>query len=130
MFKSPYTSCWECVRKTYQTEGLKAFYRSYTTQLTMNVPFQSLHFVVYEFMTTLTNKDRVYNPLAHMFSGAMAGGIASAVTTPLDVCKTLLNTQESTAVNATGQGHITGLTNAFRTVYRLGGIRGYFQVCT
>ncbi len=29
-----------------------------------------------------------------MISGAFAGGIAAALTTPLDVCKTLLNTQQ------------------------------------
>jgi len=28
-----------------------------------------------------------------MISGGVAGGLAAAITTPLDVCKTLLNTQ-------------------------------------
>lgn len=28
-----------------------------------------------------------------MVCGALAGGLSAAVTTPLDVCKTLLNTQ-------------------------------------
>lgn len=60
----------------------------------MNVPFQSLHFVSYEFCQNITNPDRSYNPSAHMVSGAIAGGVAAALTTPLDVCKTLLNTQE------------------------------------
>ena len=94
----------------------------------MNIPFQSLHFMVYEFMTTVTNPERVYNPSAHMISGALAGAFAAAVTTPLDVCKTLLNTQESTALHSLGQTQISGLTHAFRTVYVVGGIKGYFQV--
>ena len=128
MYNSPYASVWACIRTTYQAEGLRAFYRSYTTQLTMNVPFQSIHFMVYEWMQGITNQERRYNPQAHMISGAMAGALAAAVTTPLDVCKTLLNTQESTALHSVGQSHISGLGHAFRTVYRLGGIRGYFQV--
>lgn len=87
--------------KTYQTEGLRAFYRSYTTQMTMNIPFQSVHFVMYELVQRHMNRDGTYNPPAHMVSGALAGAVAAAVTTPLDVCKTLLNTQQAT--------HATGL---------------------
>jgi len=130
MYKSPYASVWACIRTVYATEGLRAFYRSYVTQLTMNVPFQSIHFMVYESMQGVTNEGRQYNPKAHMLSGAMAGAIAAAVTTPLDVCKTLLNTQESTALSSLRQTRIRGLSHAFRTVYHLGGVRGYFQGAT
>ncbi|CAL8082385.1 unnamed protein product [Orchesella dallaii] len=127
MYASPYKSCWDCIRKTYRAEGAIAFYRSYTTQLSMNIPFQSLHFVVYESMQNITNKEKTYNPKAHMVSGAMAGALASAVTTPLDVCKTLLNTQETTTLKTLGKPQITGMMYAIRTVYQIGGIRGYFQ---
>lgn len=98
MYKSPYKSLLDCIASIYRTEGIRAFYRSYTTQLAMNVPFQSLHFVTYEFCQNVTNADRAYNPTAHMVSGAVAGGIAAALTTPLDVCKTLLNTQEGQVI--------------------------------
>ena len=47
---SPYGSSLECVRCIYRREGFVAFYRSYTTQLTLNVPFQTCHFVTYEFV--------------------------------------------------------------------------------
>jgi len=73
-------------------------------------------------------QEKRYNPKAHMVSGALAGAIAAAVTTPLDVCKTLLNTQERTVLKSMGRNHISGLMIAFKTVYRLGGARGYFQV--
>lgn len=46
------------------------------------------------------NKERKYNPLVHVIAGGAAGALASAFTTPLDVVKTLLNTQE-TGVGAT-----------------------------
>nr|CAH7743822.1 unnamed protein product [Callosobruchus chinensis] len=119
MVGSPYKSALRCAISIYQKEGLAAFYRSYTTQLTMNIPFQSLHFMVYELSQTFLNKDRVYNPVAHMASGAMAGGVASAITTPLDVCKTLLNTQQS--------GKPSGLVQAVKLVYRLGGPAAFFK---
>ncbi|XP_010887334.1 mitoferrin-2 [Esox lucius] len=135
MYKSPYGGVIDCVRAVWRTEGAAAFYRSYTTQLSMNVPFQALHFMTYEYLQELLNPHRQYKPSSHVVSGALAGAIAAAATTPLDVCKTLLNTQESlVGVPAAGQaggravhGHITGLAHAFRTVYRLGGLPGFFK---
>lgn len=56
-----------------------------------------------------------------MVSGALAGGIAAAITTPLDVCKTLLNTQEGL------KSKTTGLVEAIKTVYRVGGPGAYFK---
>lgn len=129
MFNSPYRGVLECMRCIWRSEGAGAFYRSYTTQLTMNVPFQALHFMTYEYLQELLNPHRLYNPSSHMISGALAGAVAAAATTPLDVCKTLLNTQETLALHSvtSSRGHITGLAHAFRTVYRLGGIPAYFK---
>ncbi|XP_066550055.1 mitoferrin-2 [Amia ocellicauda] len=128
MYNSPYRSVLDCMRAVWQKEGAGAFYRSYTTQLTMNVPFQALHFMAYESLQETLNPHRQYNPTSHMVSGALAGALAAAATTPLDVCKTLLNTQESLALHSLNvSGHISGLAHAFRTVYRLGGIPAYFK---
>ena len=128
MFKSPYKNVTECIRTILRTEGMHAFYRSYTTQLTMNIPFQSIHFVTYELGQEFLNPGRQYHPTSHMFSGAVSGAVAAAVTTPLDVCKTLLNTQEKNVL-ALGaqQTEIKGMVNAFRTVYQMSGVRGYFK---
>lgn len=123
MYNSPYHRVKDCVRAVWQNEGAGAFYRSYTTQLTMNVPFQAIHFMTYEFLQEHFNPQRRYNPSSHMLSGACAGAVAAAATTPLDVCKTLLNTQESLAWNS----NITGMANAFRTVYQVGGVTAYFR---
>ncbi|XP_015513560.1 mitoferrin-1 isoform X1 [Neodiprion pinetum] len=120
MYNSPHRNVIECLRHVYKTEGIGAFYRSYTTQLAMNVPFQSIHFIAYEYAQAWTNPDHIYNPGAHMISGAMAGAIAAAATTPLDVCKTLLNTQQ-------GGAQVEGMRDAFRTVYKFGGFQGYFR---
>ena len=125
VFGSPYKTCTECMRTILKEEGVHAFYRSYTTQLTMNIPFQSIHFIIYEVMQNLINMERHYDPATHMISGAAAGGIAAAVTTPLDVCKTLLNTQERCATERGGA--ISGLSAACRTVYEFRGFRGFFN---
>lgn len=120
MYNSPYRNVMSCIRHIYKTEGIFAFYRSYTTQLAMNVPYQSMHFIAYEFGQSIFNPDHTYNPKAHVIAGAMAGAIAAAATTPLDVCKTVLNTQQ-------GDVKVQGLVDAFKTVYKYGGIKGYFR---
>ncbi|XP_069836096.1 mitoferrin-2 isoform X1 [Dendropsophus ebraccatus] len=128
MYNSPYRRVTDCIRAVWRNEGAGAFYRSYTTQLTMNIPFQAIHFMTYEFLQENLNPHRQYNPTSHMVSGACAGAVAAAATTPLDVCKTLLNTQESLALNSLNMsGHITGMANAFRTVYQIGGVTAYFR---
>ncbi len=45
---SPYTGIVDCVFKMAGTEGLSSFYRSYRTTLVMNIPYQMIHFGIYE----------------------------------------------------------------------------------
>ena len=120
MFNSPYRSVTDCIIKTYKMEGVRAFYRAYTTQLTMNIPFQSIHFMTYEWTQTHFNPERMYNPKAHMLSGAIAGAVSAATTTPLDVCKTILNTQQQSLKPK-------GLLDAILLVYKVGGAKAYFR---
>ncbi|KPJ12118.1 Mitoferrin-1 [Papilio machaon] len=118
MLHSPYRGVWECARRIYRAEGLRAFYRSYGTQVAMNVPFQAVHFVTYEWCQARVNPTRAYDPAAHALSGGLAGALAAAATTPLDVCKTALNTQEATA---------DGLAQAAALVLRTSGLKGFFR---
>ncbi|XP_055331506.1 mitoferrin-1-like [Paramacrobiotus metropolitanus] len=137
MRNSPYRNTFQCMVSMYRSEGLKAFYRSYTTQLVMNIPFQASHFVIYESSQDVLNHSRQYSPATHVVSGAIAGGAAAALTTPLDVCKTLLNTQElmKKRVDAAGGvGNvrvngtvIKGLLGALSTIYAHRGMWGFFQ---
>ncbi|XP_055533491.1 mitoferrin [Wyeomyia smithii] len=121
MYNSPYRSIMHCARVVYQTEGFRAFYRSYSTQLVMNIPYSAIQFPTYEFLQKLLNKDNNYNPPVHMVAGGAAGAAASALTTPLDVCKTLLNTQED------GAGQTRGLIEAAKKIYRTAGPLGFFK---
>lgn len=114
MMYSPYGGSLECARCVYRTEGVAAFYRSYSTQLIMNVPFQSINFMAYEFWQQVSastiarnkvdlqvlNPEHRYDPKSHLFAGGFAGAMAAAVTTPLDCIKTVLNTQQTPEIDA------------------------------
>ena len=130
MFNSPYSSSFDCLRTVLRQEGVGVLYRAYFTQLSMNIPHQSVHFMMYEAGQDLLNADRHYRPLTHMTCGAVAGAVAAAVTTPFDVCKTLLNTQEHCALHALPDRQVRGLRHAAATVFRLSGLPGFFKGLT
>ncbi|EDV20053.1 uncharacterized protein TRIADDRAFT_32519 [Trichoplax adhaerens] len=128
IYKSPYRGAIHCIKEVYKSEGVKAFYRSYTTQLLMNIPFQCSHFLVYEYLRETLNPARTYDPKTHVIAGAAAGAFAASLTTPLDVAKTLLNTQEKSALKLTSnRRYVTGIYGALKTIYSMRGIAGYFQ---
>ncbi|GMS86136.1 hypothetical protein PENTCL1PPCAC_8311, partial [Pristionchus entomophagus] len=133
---SPYNGSLECARCIYRREGLVAFYRSYTTQLAMNVPFQTVHFIAYEFFQQILNPSHAYDPSSHLIAGGAAGGLAAALTTPLDCVKTVLNTQQRPEMQAAGgpanstvllkatTGY-RGFVEALRSIYNVRGIGGF-----
>ena len=127
---SPYSGCTNAAINIYQTEGLKAFYRSYLTQLSMNVPFQASLVTTYMAIQRFMNPNNEYSPLIHFVSGAVAGGVASTVTMPFDNCKTLLNTQEAGVLRKLEINEINGLTGAAKYVRRMVGLRGFFSGLT
>ena len=127
---SPYSSCTNAAITIYQTEGIRAFYRSYFTQLTMNLPFQASLVTTYMSIQRFLNPNNEYNPTIHFIAGALAGSVASTVTMPLDNCKTLLNTQEPGVLKKIAVSEINGLTGAARSVRRMVGLRGFFSGLT
>lgn len=118
----------------------------------MNIPFHSVHLITYELLQDYLNYARKYDPLSHVISGAGAGAIASAITTPLDVCKTLLNTQECCLASTGGPTcdlsrnptvtpirttntvvpieQARGLITAIRVIYIEGGLSAFFKGLT
>lgn len=123
MQNSVYRSVVSCARNVYATEGLRAFYISYPTTLTMTVPFTAVQFSVYEWAKKVINPSESYSPLTHVTAGGFSGAVAAAVTNPLDVAKTLLQTRgqstDSTIRNA------SGMAEALRIIKQREGWKGF-----
>lgn len=115
----------DCARTVYRTEGLRAFYVSYPTTLTMTIPFTAIQFSTYESLSKVLNPKKVYDPVTHMISGGLAGAAAAAATTPLDVIKTLLQTRGTSTDGRIRQAD--GLVEASKIVYERHGAMGFFR---
>ncbi|KAG0261932.1 Fe(2+) transporter [Actinomortierella ambigua] len=120
---SVYKNVMDCATKVWRAEGFRAFYISYPTTLTMTIPFQSIQFATYEYFRKALNPNGQYDPMTHIVSGGIAGGVAAAATTPLDVAKTLLQTRgEATDPRIR---NCSGLTDAFKLIYQRQGMAGF-----
>jgi len=77
----------------WKADGIKGFYRGFGTTVMREIPFTSLQFPMYEFFKQrlsyiLYEKSSSLRPYEASLCGSAAGGIAAALTTPLDVLKT------------------------------------------
>ncbi|CAG8648035.1 10291_t:CDS:2 [Paraglomus occultum] len=122
---STHRTVMECARTVYLREGLIAFYISYPTTLTMTIPFQAVQFSSYEYFRKVINPRGDYDPKTHVIAGGLAGAIAAAATTPLDVAKTLLQTRGTS--NDLRVRNCSGLFDAFRIIYENQGLKGFIR---
>ena len=98
MCNSPFNGCVECARCVFRREGWCAFYRSYftqvslnalvkkksivlTAQLLMNIPFQSVHFMIYEGGQQMMNPKREYDPKSHLVCGGRSPSVTITIKT-------------------------------------------------
>jgi len=109
----------------YTREGVRAFFISYPTTLSMTVPFQAIQFSTYEFASKVLTPGRRYDPLTHVVSGGIAGALAAAATTPLDVVKTMLQTRGSSEDPQIRT--VRGLMPAARIIYQREGMSGFMR---
>jgi len=123
LHNSEFRSVVTCAQTVFKNEGLAAFYISYPTTLTMTVPFTAAQFSVYEYIKRVLNPRNEYSPVSHIVAGGVAGGVAAAITTPLDVAKTMLQTRGTSSDKEIRTAR--GMMDALRIIYRREGLKGF-----
>lgn len=107
--------------QAYQTEGLcRGIYRGFGSTLLREIPFSLIQFPIWEYLkanwTATTGTPLTSGAVA--VCGAIAGGVAAAITTPLDVAKTRIMLADT----FDGTKHTAGMI--LRGIYREKGIKG------
>ncbi|ESX02806.1 hypothetical protein KL918_002422 [Ogataea parapolymorpha] len=69
---------------------LNGLYRGWSTTIMREIPFTIIQFPLYEYLKTLWGADGALSPARGAVCGSVAGGVAAAATTPLDLLKTRL----------------------------------------
>lgn len=123
LHQSEFRSVFTCARVVFRNEGLSAFYVSYPTTLAISIPFNAIQFTVYEQVKRMMNPGNNYSPATHVTAGAVAGAVAAAVTTPLDVAKTILQTRGT--AHESELRDVRGMWDAFRVIYTRDGLKGF-----
>eukprot|EP00938_MAST-03A_sp_MAST-3A-sp1_P003818 g3818.t1 len=81
-----------CFQSVIAKEGVRALYLSLPTTMIMNIPYGAVLVASHESIKRVLNPDGGQNAGAFLLSGALSGVLAAAVTNPLDVVKTKLQT--------------------------------------
>ena len=100
-----------CISHMARAEGMRSFFVSLPTTLTMNLPFGAVTVASNESLKELlAGPNGEQSVFTYLRAGSGAGAIAATATTPLDMIKTRLQTQQLKAV-ASGRGSVPQLSH-------------------
>lgn len=113
------------IRTILRVDGPRGFYAGYASTVAREIPFDAIQFVAYEAVKRRAVRVRGRDLLLweNALAGAVSGGIAAAVTTPLDVIKTRLMTQ---TLRPAAERY-AGWRDAFKTIVAAEGARALFR---
>ncbi|TEB40123.1 S-adenosylmethionine transporter [Coprinellus micaceus] len=120
------TSSWASAKLVLANDGWRGFYRGFGITVMREIPFTSIQFPLYEFFKVqgaeFTGREKL-PPYEAAVCGSVAGGIAAALTTPLDVLKTRVMLD----VRNASEGARPTVLRRFKTIYVEEGWRALFS---
>ncbi|CAL1271582.1 unnamed protein product [Larinioides sclopetarius] len=120
-------SSWKILQTTIKTEGFKGLYRGYFSTVFREIPFSFIQFPIWEQFKYVWQVKQGFpvKPWQSSLCGAVAGGIAAGITTPLDVAKTRIMLAKKGTMAASGN-----ILPVMREIWFEKGLSGLFSgVC-
>jgi len=120
--KMPWSDVQKCLKELVKTQGVRGLWSGYTATLLRDVPFSAMYWPLYEQCKSTmnlytSNRDAFF---VNFCSGAFAGSVASTVTLPFDVIKSIK--QSEIGEKGRSRGNVTIAT----VLVREQGARGLF----
>ncbi|KAF8321963.1 mitochondrial carrier, partial [Cantharellus anzutake] len=121
-------SSFDTFMNVMRADGVAGLYRGFGITImreARSIPFTSLQFPLYEYLKRSLRErlpgKRVLHAYEASLCGSVAGGVAAALTTPLDVLKTrvMLDMRAD-------RSEIPSITHRFRSIYRVEGVGALF----
>ncbi|TPX48043.1 hypothetical protein SeLEV6574_g02275 [Synchytrium endobioticum] len=108
-----YTSVPDAVKSILATQGILGFYRGWSSTVFREIPFTCIQFPLYEYLKASYPSFFSHHPnhWEVALCASVAGGIAAACTTPLDVLKTRI-------MLSTRQGHSPTIGSTFLKIVK------------
>lgn len=119
----PAMSSYSVLKNTLHSEGTRGMYRGFLSTVVREIPFALLQFPLWEYfkISWSAKQGRQVDPWQSSICGALAGAIASGITTPLDVAKTRIMLAPKGTDLALGS-----IPKALRVVYVEKGVKGLY----
>ncbi|CDZ97436.1 s-adenosylmethionine transporter [Phaffia rhodozyma] len=118
-------------KSVWREEGLRGFSRGFGMTVAREIPFTSIQFPLYEYLkatlATPAYLDRPTLPHEAALCGSVAGGIAAALTTPLDVVKTRVMLEVKGSAVPRGGSSFLSIPGRMATIAREEGPRALFS---
>lgn len=111
-------------KTTLSAEGFKGLYRGYFSTIVREIPFSFIQFPIWEFTKKKwSNHQRMaVKPWQATICGALSGGIAAFITTPLDLAKTRIMLAQKGSIISSGN-----ILTVLKLVYNEKGLIGLFS---
>jgi len=112
-----YSGALDCVTKVAQTGGVLALWKGLPAASAMNVPYTAIVTATNETLQSMFegNSSALTTISGYFLCAGFSGGVAAALTSPLDVLKTRLQTQE------------LSFSELIRSTYKTSGLAGFFH---
>ncbi|KAI5655477.1 hypothetical protein M9H77_32664 [Catharanthus roseus] len=125
---SRYQNCWNALLGIIGKGGLPSLYTGWGAVLCRNIPHSVIKFYTYESLKKLLSSVQLggqTNTCATLVAGGLAGSTAALFTTPFDVVKTRLQTQNPGSIN---QYH--GVLDTLKEIAKSEGLKGLYRGLT